>query len=139
MGKPTLIVSARHRPLELAVLSISLIASLTSVFNIRPTRTLSAIEAFLPGYAWIWYAGTAAGALAGLVSAFMKIPDCLLLERIGLYILVTFWFGYGFAALTIVGAGGLAGSLYLMGFAVGGIFRISQLHRDIKMLKGEGK
>lgn len=128
-----LILSGRHRPLEIAVLLASLFTGLLGLFG-TSTRTVSAIDLMLPGYGWVWFAAITLGSTIALGSLPLKIPSSLIWERIGLSILATFFLGYTFAALTFAGGSGIRGSVYLLAFGLGALFRGWQISRDLKKL-----
>lgn len=139
MVRPLLILSARHRPLEIAVLLASLLTGVFGLFSSSSGQTVSSIDRILPGYGWVWYAGISLGALVALVSIFMSIPSSLLWERIGLSILATFFIGFAFAAITFAGAPGLRSSLFVLAFGLGALFRARQITQDLRMLENAVK
>lgn len=139
MVRPLLILSARHRPLEIAVLLASLLTGVFGLFSSTSGQTINSVDRILPGYGWVWYVGITLGALTALVSIFMSIPSSLLWERIGLSILATFFIGFSFASVTFAGAAGLRGSLFLLAFGLGAVFRARQITQDLRMLENAVK
>lgn len=133
--KVVFVLTARHRPFEVLVLIITLLTGLLGLFDLRPTRTMNVIEYFLPGYAWIWYGFIILGAAVSLYSCFLTVPSALILERIGMTILVTFYFGYSFCALFLPAGGGISSALTLAGFGIAAAFRIRNLNKDIRILQ----
>lgn len=134
---PILVVAVRHRPFEIAILVSMLASTLISMVS-GPSMALRAINNYLPGYIWIWYVGVTLGSGIALTSAFLKTPTCLLLERIGLFLLGMMFAGYSVVTLIIFGLNGFGTGLLLFMFAIASAFRVKQLTADINLLKGIG-
>jgi hypothetical protein len=134
---PILVLAVRHRPFEIATL---LTVFLSTVINLVTgnTQTLRAINTLLPGYEWVWSIGVLIGSGLALLSAFLSIPNNLLLERIGLFLLGMLFFGYAVVAITVIGLIGFSGAFFLLMFGGACAFRVIQLNRDIRLLKGMG-
>jgi hypothetical protein len=98
--------------------------------------TLRTISEAIPLYAWIWPIGVSIGASIGLMAIFLRLPSALLWERLGLFILATFFAGYSIASIIALGVIGFSGALFLLMFAIAAIFRIRQLSADIRLMKG---
>lgn len=134
---PILVVAVRHRPFEIAVLLAVLLSTAINLF-VTPTRTLQAINTLLPGYSWVWSVGIIIGSIITLSACFMTIPNTLLVERIGLYLLGMLFSGYSIVAILVLGIIGFSGAFFLLTFALACIFRIRQLNSDIRQLKTLG-
>lgn len=129
--KTILILSGRHRPIEVTFLVASLLLGIFGL--IRPARTVQQLDEMI-GFGFLWYIGIAVGAIISLVSLFFKMPLNLLWERIGLVIIATFFLGYSFATTMFFGWPGLQGSILIINFGVGAALRAWQISQDLRLL-----
>jgi predicted benzoate:H+ symporter BenE len=132
-GKPVLILSARHRPIEITVLVAFFLVGTIGLF--QPARTVQQLNDALHGWGWLWYAGIALGSSTALLSMIPKIPTSLIWERIGLTIISTFLVGYTFASTMFFGIEGLRASLIVVLFGLGCLLRAYQITRNLRLLE----
>lgn len=132
---PILVVAVRHRPFEISILITVLASAIINLVN-GPSMTMQSISELIPLYEYIWPIGVGLGSIIGLTAIFVKQPTALLWERLGLFILATFFTGYSIAAIITLGLVGFSGALFLLMFAIAAVFRIRQLTADIELIKG---
>jgi hypothetical protein len=132
---PVLVLAVRHRPFEIAVLFAVMFSTIVNLVK-GPNQTMSAFNQLIPGYTWVWTIGVLAGASLALVAVIVKTPTCLLLERAGLCLLAALFLAYGVVSILLFGVVGFSGANLLLAFGLAAIFRIFQLTKDIRTLKG---
>lgn len=136
--RPVLILSARHRPLEISILVSGLLTGLLGLINYNSAGATRRLDELIPGYTWVFYAGLFLGSSTALVSIFLNLPTSLILERIGLTLMTMFLLGYAVSSIIIYGVVGLSGAWFISFISFGCVGRICQLNRDIKSLQGIG-
>lgn len=136
--RPVLILSARHRPIEISILFSALLSGVLGLTLVRTTQTNSILERLVPGYSWVFHTGLVLGSAVALISIFLKLPASLILERIGLATLTTFLLGYSISSFILLGVVGFSGASFMLFIGLGTLGRILQLNRDIRTLQGLG-
>lgn len=126
------VLDSRHRPMELSVLVVALFAGLFGLIRDQPGSVLSQLSF---GYPWIWNAGVMLAATVALSSVFLAIPDSLLLERVGLCMLFTFFGSYGVGGLVLSGGPAFPAAFYSITIAGGAVGRAVQITNDLKRLR----
>lgn len=131
---PSVILSGRHRPHEAMLLTVSLLLGVAYLVGAKPPGSL---EQLLPGWMrWTWYALLAAGGALGLAGIAIRHPyQSLALERAAMWGQAAAWAMYALALAGYGRAQGLAAASLCAGLAVASVWRMAQIHHDLRALR----
>lgn len=129
-----LIVSGRHRPIELSVLIATLSISFVQLIVQNDSSNYTIIRKILPDFYWVWNIGLILGAAIALVGCFWyELTRSLLFERIGLILVGTLFLSYGVGVLTAIHIYSFSG-FYFLFLGVGFCVRAAQISSELKQI-----
>ena len=134
--KPLLeMLSIRAQPFSIAFAIVGLFAGTVHLFYVEP---YGALVRLLGQFTWVWCVGVIIGCTVTLSALFIKTIDTLLIERIGLCVMFTFFASYDWSGIVLLGTLDFTGAYYALTFSIGSIIRIVQITRHIHLIKQLG-
>jgi hypothetical protein len=134
---PPVVVTGRHRPHEVTLLAFSALLGMAFVVGARPPGS---VEQLMPGWMrWGWYLLLLTSGTVGLASlAFRDIYTALTMERAAMFGQAAAFTMYGLAIFALGGWRGLAAGALCVALAVASMWRLRQVHRDLRLMRQPG-
>lgn len=130
-----IILSGRHRPVELSIVSATLVISTIDLLDSADRSTAGIIRELFPSYTWIWNVLLILGALIALCGAmWVRLVEALLAERVGLLILATSFLAYGVGIMFARNIASFS-AWYFAFIGLGMFIRSWQITRDLHHLE----
>jgi len=128
VGRPLVVISGRHRPHELLLLTVSVVTGVAYTIGAPPPTSIAAL---LPPWALhVWSAGLAVSGVLGLVGALTRHGWSLVLEQAGMLIGAASLVWY-VGAIVPFGWRGLFAGLISLAWAIANVARAVQINRDL--------
>lgn len=130
-----IILSGRHRPVELSIITATLIISAIDLLDGHDVSTAGIIKQLFPSYTWAWNVVLVLGAVIALAGAmWVKLVEALLAERVGLLILATSFLAYGVGIMFARNPASFS-AWYFACIGIGMFVRSWQITRDLHHLE----
>lgn len=128
-----LLINSGRQPFELVILAVCVLSGLSGL--LVPGAQSPAIVAALGEWTWAWYVGLTLGGAVPLVGVWLKMPTCLLIERVGMVWLSTLFLAYGVGIAFVADSRGVTAAAFTAGYGLAAAARVWQISRDLRKLK----
>lgn len=130
------VVPGRRMPHQIVVLASCVLTGL--IFLVIRAPAPNSLERLLDvRVLWAWKLMLLIGGAVGLVGSFMrKRPyQGLLAERASMILMTTAMLMYAVAIIAVAGAAGTASAAFILGWAASCVWRMWDIHKDLKILR----
>lgn len=129
---PLELISIRTQPFEVVFIFIAVLSGLQILLAPTPGGSLKQL---VGDFSWLWGGGILLGSAICIVSIFLTSPDTLLWERVGLFVLFTWFASYAFASFFITHSLVFVASYYSLTLAIASMYRVYQITKYVNLMK----